>query len=94
MSQKESPCTYRVRAWRRIGLLDMTWERYAAWCESLDHRCMCCSKQVDPFTLHVDHNHDTGKTRGLLCTGCNTGIGGLGDTIIGCVRAIWYLLKT
>lgn len=41
--------------------------------------------------LAVDHCHDTGKIRGLLCFKCNTAIGALGDTLEDLQRVIDYL---
>jgi hypothetical protein len=42
----------------------------------------------------VDHCHETGKIRGLLCSNCNTGIGNLRDDIGLLERAIEYLRNT
>lgn len=42
---------------------------------------------------HVDHDHRSGKIRGLLCGPCNTAIGVLGDTADGLRRALAYLEK-
>ena len=52
-------------------------------------RCYCCNKKVDK--LCCDHSHKNGKFRGYLCVDCNTGIGKLGDSIIGIKRALRYL---
>jgi Tfp pilus assembly protein PilP len=41
--------------------------------------------------LAVDHCHETGKVRGLLCFKCNTALGALGDSIEGLERALAYL---
>ncbi len=41
----------------------------------------------------VDHDHVTGKIRGLLCLNCNTGIGRLGDNLEGVEAAAAYLRK-
>lgn len=46
-------------------------------------RCAICG--TDEFNgrgnrPHLDHDHTTGKIRGLLCHSCNTGMGALGDS--------------
>lgn len=45
--------------------------------EAQGGRCLICNQQTEK--LRVDHCHVTGKVRGLLCHGCNTGIGLLGE---------------
>lgn len=44
--------------------------------------------------FHVDHCHETGNIRGLLCSNCNSGIGNLRDDIKLLQRAIEYLQST
>lgn len=53
-------------------------------------RALCCESY---YKLHVDHCHETGVVRGLLCYNCNTGIGRLKDNVIVLQRAIEYLIK-
>jgi len=42
-------------------------------------KCWVCDQEVK--RLCVDHCHETGKVRGILCDPCNTTLGWLGDNI-------------
>lgn len=50
-----------------------------------------CAICQTPEDLCVDHDHQTGKVRGILCRTCNLGIGKLGDQLEGVKRAAEYL---
>jgi hypothetical protein len=58
-------------------------------------RCAICGIHQVELTraLHVDHNHDTGEIRGLLCSNCNTGMGMFSDDVNMLQRVIAYLEK-
>lgn len=53
-------------------------------------RCAVCGVKSDK-TLHLDHNHKTGKVRGLLCHKCNSGLGSFNDDVELLIRAAEYL---
>jgi hypothetical protein len=73
----------------------LTRAKYNALLEAQKNACALCEKPFEDDTkIHIDHWHDNRKrVRGLLCPACNTGIGKMGDTAVGCLRAAHYLLK-
>lgn len=54
-------------------------------------QCAVCRGDWDVKGPQIDHCHDTGKVRGVLCRPCNTAIGTLGDTADSVRRAVVYL---
>lgn len=57
-------------------------------------RCAICKEILDNGrNTHVDHNHETGKIRGILCDNCNKAIGLLRDSPIFTRAATEYLIK-
>lgn len=53
--------------------------------------CAICLTPTAPVELRVDHCHITETVRGLLCHGCNVGIGWLGDDPARMRRAAEYV---
>jgi len=51
---------------------------------------VCAVCQQKP-AVQVDHDHKTGKVRGILCDGCNGGIGAFGEDLELLERAARYL---
>jgi hypothetical protein len=70
----------------------------------IERQAGCCAICEDPILVagapgdgargsaQVDHDHDTGKVRGLLCRSCNVGIGNLGEDPERLMAAAAYLL--
>ena len=56
-------------------------------------KCAICEtdKPKGRGSLHVDHDHKTGKIRGLLCHNCNVGLGNFKESIDIFKKAAIYL---
>lgn len=57
----------------------MTEEDYLALMAAQGECCAVCRAEFAERSPHVDHGHNTGAVRGLLCLVCNTAIGKLRD---------------
>ncbi len=66
----------RESQWKTRGIV-FTSEQYEEMHTAQGGVCKICERPepVSGRRLAVDHNHETGKVRGLLCTKCNTTAG-------------------
>jgi len=59
-----------------------------------DNKCAICHKEcITGKNLSIDHDHETGEVRGLLCQSCNLGLGKFYDSIELLERAVSYLSR-
>jgi hypothetical protein len=85
------------------GYRDHRRKRHAAWklgiarsdveslIEAKRRPCPICMRQRTVRHMAIDHDHKTGKVRGVICISCNTGIGQFRDDIEAMMRAVAYL---
>jgi hypothetical protein len=71
---------------QRYGI---TLETYKQMALSQENRCAICKEVSDK--LVVDHDHETGKVRALLCDSCNTGIGHFKENAVTLKSAAEYV---
>lgn len=87
---KKKAREYQLRKKFGLSMAD-----YEAMLLAQGGKCAICqsehSGRKDRNNFSVDHDHSTGKVRGLLCSGCNTGIGNLRESPAILLRAAEYL---
>ena len=79
----------------------LTLEQFNSMLESQNFKCKICKKEEtakttigETKTLAVDHCHQSGKIRGLLCSKCNRGLGFFQDSQENLLEAIKYLQES
>jgi hypothetical protein len=89
--------TEKGRAYKdryKFALYGMTRADYEEMLSKQDNCCAICRTSVENERnrrFHIDHNHETGENRGLLCSRCNVGIGMFAEEEERLLAAIKYL---
>ncbi len=79
---------------QRVRTYGITTEAYKILIDQQNNKCLCCEEIFgSELSPHLDHDHKTGKIRGVLCHKCNTGIGLFEDNPAKLRKAIIYLEK-
>lgn len=79
---------------RRRGMAESDYQKMV---EDQNNLCAICGKAETKIKRHqvcrlsLDHDHETGAIRGLLCDSCNRGLGFFGDSTTNLWRAFNYL---
>jgi|TARA_B110000259_G_scaffold175665_1_gene211063 hypothetical protein len=81
---------YKITFDQYLELLKYQKNRCAI-CGSRDHKNKRTGNML--LTFFVDHDHETGKVRGLLCSPCNHALGQFNDNIDTLNKAVTYLAK-
>ena len=86
-ARKEKQREYQLRA--RYGMSVEAYEELVAAAKGV---CAICGRKPKQ-KLYVDHCHNGGHVRGLLCVKCNMAIGHLDNSPILALRVYQYLMR-
>lgn len=76
---------------KRYGMTLDDWQ--TLWAAQSERCGLCGAAETDGKYWHVDHDHTSGVVRGILCHGCNTGLGNFRDDPSRLELAINYLRR-
>lgn len=82
----DNPEYRRIRKLRRYGLTPEQYDRMA-----VEQEGACAACRVVTDELQVDHCHESGLVRGLLCRNCNSALGHAQDDVLRLQALIGYL---
>ena len=60
---------------RRRQTYGVTNEEFEEMCEAQGGICAICQREPGQLGLCIDHDHETGEVRGVICSPCNSGLG-------------------
>jgi len=90
IARKKTLRKYNIK--KSYGITELEYDNLL---KSQDNKCAICksddNKRKNSNYFFIDHNHDTGKVRGLLCDKCNKLLGSSFDNINILKKAIEYL---
>lgn len=84
----------QIRSNRLNTIYGITLAEYHVMYANQEGKCSICRKSKPDHGrtgLVVDHCHNKGHIRGLLCSGCNNGLGRFKDDVVSLTNAIEYL---
>lgn len=96
-ARKADPEKYRrIDLAQSLRVYGLTVERFDQMVATQGGMCAICRRPPNGRgrRLHVDHDHVSGRVRGLLCHSCNTSIGHLAESAEILARAIVYLTSS
>jgi arginine utilization protein RocB len=80
------------KKWHIKNTYDLEFDEYLKLKQKQDNKCAICESELTQKCC-IDHDHTTGKIRGILCYNCNTGLGQFKDSEEIMLKAVAYLKK-
>jgi hypothetical protein len=88
---------HKYKAYQIMYEYNMSIDEYQDMFKKQNSTCAICFTQIKPDkglrSACIDHDHETGKVRELLCFHCNTGLGMFKDNIGLLENSVKYLKK-
>lgn len=85
--RKQNSLKHRIRLLKKYGVEDI--DSFLLTYDKVSECEICCCKFTD--NKRIDHCHESGLYRGLICNDCNLGLGRFKDSINILNKAIAYL---